>query len=98
MIKARSRFKRMDGQYIGQRYGQVLLRSTGSFVCPRTRSVTLPSTQRCTPLRPCVASARISQPPKMLYRFLFLQRALVLRHPFSYTVVAALGLHTTSEG
>src|SRR5713101_5792805 len=41
--------------------------SSGSFVCPRTRSLTLPSTQRRTPLRPCVASARISQPPKMLY-------------------------------
>jgi hypothetical protein len=37
-------------------------------------------------------------PTSFAYRFLFLQRALVLRHTFSYTVVAALESHTTSEG
>src|SRR5712692_1794831 len=36
--------------------------SSGSFVAPRTRSVTLPMTQRSSPPRPCVDMAIKSQP------------------------------------
>jgi hypothetical protein len=37
--------------------------SSGNFVLPRMRSVTLPRARRWIPLRPCVAMARRSQPP-----------------------------------
>lgn len=32
-IKARSRFKHMRGHYIGQQYGQILLRGTAAIRC-----------------------------------------------------------------